>query len=104
MGDARRKRQSQTALLAANPHCIYCGGEKPATTVDHMPPRILFRGKLRPAQFEFPSCWSCNQATKTSDLVCAWLARIFPDSSDPRDRADSKKMLAGLKNNAPEVL
>jgi hypothetical protein len=104
MGQARQKRLSQAALLAANPFCVYCGGTQRATTVDHMPPRIFFRAKLRPGQFEFPSCHPCNQGTKDTDQLIAWLGRVYPDATNEMDKADVKKILKGLENNQPEVL
>jgi hypothetical protein len=104
VGQASRRKQNHAALLAANPFCIYCGGARPATTIDHMPPRIMFRGKLRPGKFEFPCCNPCNQGTKNSDHVAAFLGRLQPDATSVADQADVKKILAGLGNNMRPVL
>ena len=104
MGQAKQKERSQAALLAANPFCVYCGGANPATTIDHLPPRIMFRGKLRPRQFEFPCCEPCNKGTKGTDQLIAWIGRIFPDPATESDKADVQKILRGLKNNMPDVL
>jgi hypothetical protein len=67
-----------------------------ATTVEHMPPRIMFTGKLRPAQLEFPCCDPCNQATKHSDLLAAFLGRLLPDAETNLKQEDVKKILRGL--------
>jgi hypothetical protein len=104
MRRAQQRKQGRAALLAANPFCVYCGGTRRATTVDHMPPRMMFRGKLRPGQFEFPCCDPCNQGTKASDLVVAFLGRVYPDPTSAADQADIRRILAGLKNNMPAVL
>jgi hypothetical protein len=64
----------------------------------------MFRGKRRPQEFEFPCCEACNRATKLTDLVAAYVGRIFPDPTSETDHTDVKKILAGLKNNLPDVL
>jgi hypothetical protein len=104
MGEATRKNRSKAAILTASPWCIYCGGIEQATTVDHMPPRMMFRGKLRPGQFEFPACERCNTGTKASDLVASFLGRIFPDAESVLDQEDMQKVLRGMANNMPNVL
>jgi hypothetical protein len=104
MEQARQRRRRQAALLAEHPHCIYCGGVRKATTIDHMPPRIMFRSKLRPGQLEFPSCDPCNQLTKASDQVAALVGRFLPDAVTPEEKADFRKILTGLKNNMRPVL
>jgi hypothetical protein len=104
MGQARQRSRTQAALLAAHPDCIYCGGVRKATTIDHMPPRIMFRRKLRPRQFEFPSCASCNQGTKSSDQVAALVGRFLPDATTPEEQKELRQILTGLKNNNRLVL
>jgi hypothetical protein len=54
-----------------DPLCIYCGGVVRATTIDHMPPRIMFYGKRHPKGLEFASCQKCNEGTKYAGLVAA---------------------------------
>jgi hypothetical protein len=104
VGEARQRGLSREALLAANPSCIYCAGMSPATTIDHMPPRIVFSGKLRPRQFEFPSCDGCNQGTKATDQFIAWVSRMYPDAHTEPERTEVRKILRGLSNNMPDVL
>ena len=43
MGDAARRKRSHQALLKEN--CVFCGGAKAATTIEHCPARMMFRGK-----------------------------------------------------------
>jgi hypothetical protein len=104
MGEAKQRSRSRAALLAEHPRCIYCGGVRQATTIDHMPPRIMFRSKLRPGQFEFPSCDPCNQGTKTADQFAALLGRAMPNSTSREEQAEFVKILNGLKNNIRPAL
>jgi hypothetical protein len=69
-----------------------------------MPPRIMFRSKLRLGQLEFPSCDPCNQLTKASDQVAALVGRFLPDAVTSEEKADFRKILTGLKNNMRPVL
>ncbi len=76
----------------------------PATTIDHVPPRIMFRDRYRPKGLEFPSCRSCNEGTKHSDLVAAMLGRLYPDGKTDMEREEFKKLLRSIKNNIPGLL
>ena len=76
----------------------------PATTIDHVPPRIMFRDRYRPKGLEFPSCRSCNEVTKHCDLVAAMLGRVYPDAKTDKDREEFKKLLQSINNNIPGLL
>jgi hypothetical protein len=104
MGESQKRKRGHAAILAANPFCIYCGGTERATTIDHMPPRIMFRSEHRPGQFEFPSCAPCNQRTKATDQFAAYIGRLYPDPTTAAELEDVRKILDALKNNLPEVL
>lgn len=82
--------------------CIYCGGA--ADTVEHMPPRIMFRGKQRPKGLEFPSCRPCNNGTSPSDLVASLIGRMSPDPETQIDRDDVDKLLRSVHANVPGLL
>jgi hypothetical protein len=103
MAEASQKRKSNEALLKHNPFCIFCGGTEPATTIEHCPPRMMFRGKRRPHELVFPSCDRCNSGTRRSDLVASLLGRVYPDGTDI-DQADFGKVLKGVANNVPGLL
>jgi hypothetical protein len=45
MGEAGRKNRKRAAVAAAEQRCIYCAD--PSETAEHMPPRLMFRGKHR---------------------------------------------------------
>jgi hypothetical protein len=103
MGEASQRRKSKRALLKGNPFCIFCGGTEPATTIEHCPPRMMFRGKQRPHELVFSSCEACNSGTRRSDLVASLLGRVYPDGTD-MDTADLRKVLQAVKNNVPGLL
>lgn len=82
--------------------CIYCGGNTPAVTIDHMPPKVMFDKKDRPEGLEFPSCKSCNNGAGITDTVCSLIGRIYPDNDDPSAISDFVKLLSGTHNNASD--
>jgi hypothetical protein len=103
-GEAKRKQQTLTALLANAKGCIYCAGANAATTIEHMPPRSIFEGKHRPKGLEFPACEECNNSTSHSDLVAAMLARLWPNADTATGRKDITKILRAVANNVPAIL
>jgi hypothetical protein len=66
----------RAALFAACPMCIFCGGRVVASTVEHCPPRAMFRDKAWPEGFEFSACTSCNGGSSNEDLMVAFLAQL----------------------------
>jgi hypothetical protein len=101
MGESKVRKRAHASILAACPFCIYCGGTTHATTIDHVPPRIMFRNKYRPKGLEFPSCNNCNAGTRRSDLVAAMIGRFFPNASSPDEM---KGILQAVSNNIPGLL
>lgn len=104
MGEARRKRETHEERLKRFPYCIYCGGQNPATSIDHMPPIMMFKGRQRPDGLIFPACDDCNQGTRHSDLVASMLGRLYPDAPDPTEKSDFIKTISAVKNNVPGLL
>lgn len=78
MSESQRKKLK---LKEGNYQCIFCGGTKRANTIDHVPPKIIFRNKAWPEGFEFPACEECNNGTSDDDLVVGLLARMTRDDS-----------------------
>jgi hypothetical protein len=104
MGQAKQKKLADESFISKNPSCVFCGGERSATTVDHVPPIIMFAGRQRPKGLEFAACEVCNHGSRLSDLFAAFLGRSFPDTGSEIDKEDIGKILRGLQNNIPDVL
>lgn len=79
MGEARQRSLTRQQILVSEPRCIYCA--RSSETLEHMPPRSLFRGKLRPHGYEFAACEACNECTRVSDALVGILARMAPTDS-----------------------
>ena len=75
MGSATRRRK---LFLKENPLCAFCGGAEAATTIEHCPPKALFKNKIWPEGFEFPACSKCNNDTSDYDLIVSVIARLDP--------------------------
>lgn len=100
-----RPRKSRLArILEKYPYCIYCGGDTPASTCDHMPPRQLFDFKQRPAGLEFPSCLACNSKSGHAEQVVSLISRIYPDGGSEAHRKELEKLLNAVSNNNPNLL
>lgn len=75
MGSAARHKRN---FVSKHPFCIFCGGHKNASSIEHCPPRSMFQRREWPEGFEFPACDNCNQGTSDHDLLIAFLARMDP--------------------------
>jgi hypothetical protein len=87
-------------MVAAAPRCVYCNAIP--TTVEHMPPLMLFNGRSRPSGLEFPACSDCNNKTKGADAAVAFLSRIA--KSGPEDfwySQAGKDLNATFRRDAP---
>ncbi|MDB5529006.1 MAG: hypothetical protein JWR51_2109 [Devosia sp.] len=104
MGEAKKKARRHAAILNAESACIYCGGENLATTIDHMPPRVLFRSSQRPKGLEFPSCRACNLGTSAADLVAALFARTFPGIENERDDQEWARLMREVSRMVPGLI
>lgn len=104
MGEGKVRRRAHASVLERNPWCIYCGER--ADTIEHMPPRMMFRGKQRPKGLEFPSCRPCNNGTSQSDIVASLIGRVSPDpTTQTQMEADEfKKLLLSVHQNVPGLL
>lgn len=101
MSESRTKKRAHAKVLQACPHCIYCGGEVSATTIDHVPPRVIFHGRRRPKGLEFASCQSCNEGTSKADMVAGLLSRVAPDATTEEQKSELWRMLRETENNVP---
>jgi hypothetical protein len=100
MGAATRHRK---AFLLVHRICAFCGGNTPATTIEHCPPRVMFQNKQWPEGFEFPACQACNQGSSNDDLLIGMLARMdpFEDKGNLDGRAPG--ILAGVHQQFPGI-
>jgi hypothetical protein len=104
MGDAKAKKRSYGDLLTKCPFCIYCGGNVPATTVDHMPPAICFRWKHRPKGLEFSSCAICNNGASRADYVAGLVSRFYEPNEETDYVGELAEMFKSLSTNVPGLL
>jgi hypothetical protein len=102
MSESKAKRRAHASVLEQNPWCIYCGAL--ADTIEHMPPRMMFRGKQRPKGLEFPSCRPCNTGTSQSDIVASLIGRLAPDARTQVEADEFKKLLFAVHQNIPGLL
>src|SRR6266496_4218514 len=103
MGEAKQRRTATAKLIAQFPACSLCGGERQSTTRDHIPPKALFDGSLRPDKLIVPACNICNGGTSTADLVASIISRWRFDA-DAQELADHSRLVARLRRQAPQVI
>lgn len=101
---SRINRHRQNIFAKSGGMCIYCGGVELATSVDHMPPRIMFDLKDRPSGLEFAACEPCNSGAGRADLVAALIGRVYPDSDGPAFQEELRKLLLSVHNNVPGLI
>ncbi len=101
MGQSRSRLQQ---MIAKYPHCAFCGGAAPTTSVEHMPSRVLFDDKWRPRGLEFPSCQGCQDSTRKIEPLIGMVSRFYPDSKTPKHRAEFLALIAAAKRNNPGLL
>jgi hypothetical protein len=104
MGEAKR-RKLQTFAQLKTQKCVFCGGTKPAETIDHIPPKVFFINKIRPNSHEVPACERCNSASSGSDQIAA-LASLTMASvqSEAIPKPYFQKIFQGVRNNQPDAI
>lgn len=94
---------SKAEIMASEARCIYCAA--PHTTVEHMPPISMFRGRKRPDGLVFAGCAACNNGTGAADLVAGFIARLSPRYDQASWKIEEAKARAGmLEAQAPGFL
>lgn len=102
MGQAKNKQRITKRLLSTHRFCCFCGGLTEATSTDHVPPRIVFWGKHRPAGLEVPACDACNQGTRKLDQVAGIFSRIrVAGDHSPKDRAEFGRIVDSVSRSFP---
>lgn len=104
MGEATRRRSVKSkSVLEGEARCIYC--DQPPMTVEHMPPRSMFRDRSRPDGMVFASCASCNNGTGTADLVAGFVCRIRMEGSETDwQLVEGYNHLTGIAKKAPDFI
>lgn len=93
------RRKNQKKLLAEHRECIFCAGQRPATTIEHMPNKGMFPRKLRPPGLEFPSCEPCNLGTRWAEDIAAFIGSVQLNSTDEGSEHFEKKLQHLARNN-----
>lgn len=104
MGQAKRKQQLREIVLGACPSCIYCSGDTPAVTLDHMPPRTMFEFRQRPKGLEFASCEACNRGSSLAEQVASLISRHYPDPETEAGALEVAKLLREVHSNHPGLI
>ncbi len=96
---ARRKR----AFLDKNPTCCFCGGERPASTQDHVPARAFFPNRTWPEGFVFPACDACNSSSRDAENLCAMMAKVIRIEPSPYSKEEFEKAVLAMKRGFPSL-
>ena len=101
VAQAKARQRAHAKLLAAHSRCIYCAGAKPVTTVEHLPPIMMFNQRQRPKELEFPTREGCNHGTRLTDLVASLLGRVYPDPKNDPNKKELQKPCLQQSTRAP---
>lgn len=100
MGQSREKR---IRFFELNPICCFCGGNTLATTIDHIPSRACFSGKIGPDGYEFPACDGCQTRLRQEEQFFAFMCHLSDRDNSNYDNATSRKLMMGIRNNLPHL-
>lgn len=101
---AKTNKHRDAIFARSGGMCVYCGGSTPATTIDHMPPMVMFSQKQRPTGLEFASCEPCNSGARLSDLACAIIGRAYPDAETESEQQEISDLFRAANNNLASLL
>lgn len=101
---ASRMKKLKEVVLSGNPYCIYCGGDTPATSLDHVPSRAMFTLRGRPQGLEFSACDHCNNISGRDELVAAFLSRVSPDPETDTEKDEMRRLVSDVSKNFPDLL
>ena len=102
VGEAKLRSRRRQEILSAHPRCIYCANPH-ASTIEHMPPRGLFKGKQRPSGWEFPTCSDCNEGSRGADAIAQMLSLIPPFGGERWQFEKMKGVLPAVRKHAPRA-
>lgn len=105
MSASKASQNSRVKILETQPYCIFCGGSTKAVTIDHVPPKIIFKNKQWPLTFEFSACASCNNGSKEQDQLAGFLARLSnAHSLNLIEEQEINKLVKAIERHHPNVL
>jgi hypothetical protein len=84
--------------------CIFCGGDMQASTEEHCPPRAMFRDKIWPEGYSFPSCEPCNNGSSDEDLIVAFMAQLNPNKQDEVTASKGLGLMKAVNKQATQLL
>lgn len=101
MGAAKTKRQR---FLQEHKFCCFCGGDRLANTIDHVPNRACFPERVGPEGYEFPACTNCQERFRLEEHYFALICRISDHDNSNYDSKTSKRLIQGIQNNLPHLM
>ncbi len=108
MSESQQKKKKRQKFLEEYPSCYFCGGVNPATTIDHVPPKVCFPDGYAPEGFILPACKACNEGTTKQDQIFGLYSMVLDfDESDAKREKNLEKLerlFKGINNNYPEAL
>lgn len=91
-------------LLTAEPNCVYCGGKRPATEIDHIPPKLMFPKGHRPKGLETPSCRLCNRGARDSESLVSLFANMKFGEMTAVEVDHFDRVAAHVRSNTPRLI
>lgn len=101
MGSSKKLKER---FLGENPICCFCGGTAQAVELDHIPSRAIFLDRQWPEGFEFPACIECNRETRYDEEIVAFISRLYPDSTEERQKKEFVKLCTSINKYRPEII
>jgi hypothetical protein len=96
------KAATKAKFLADHPHCCFCGGVIPATTIDHQPARVFFDGKRMPDDALYPACAECQDVSRDAEHLMSLL--VARPVMNARDLEDWSRRHASIRDRYPEYI
>lgn len=101
MGEKKSRAISNANKILSASRCVYC--ENKPTTIEHMPPRTIFKNKYRPSGLEFACCETCNNGTSHVDLLVSFISRIQHITDDAVLEAEMLRLFNALAKSHPHI-
>lgn len=107
MGEKKRRSLSRERILSGEKRCIYCpstnqGGR--LFTLEHMPPKAIFRDRQRLSGLEFACCEICNSGTRGADNVASMMSFITAiPGGNTWELPALERIMSAVRQNAPGV-